>query len=49
MSESLKNNTHRVYVSEESEVDCSVMRALVPEVFGSAVSLCLQNDMLMPV
>ena len=43
VSESLKNNTLRAYPSEESEVDCSVMRALVPGVFGSAVLLSVRR------
>ena len=43
-SESLKNNTFRIYPSEESEVDCLVAKALVLGDFGSAVSLCLSAE-----
>ena len=39
-SESLKNNTFRIYPSEESEVDRLVTKALVLGDFVSAVSLC---------
>ena len=43
-SESLKNNTFRIYPSEESEVDCLVTKALVLGDFGSAVFLCLSAE-----
>ena len=43
-SESLKNNTFRIYPSEESEVDRLVTKALVLGDFGSAVSLCLSAE-----
>ena len=44
VSESLKNNTFRTYLSEESEVDCLVTKALVLGDFGSAVFLCLSAE-----
>ena len=44
MSESLKNNTFRIYPSEESEVDYLVTKALVLGDFGSVVSLCLSVE-----
>ena len=44
VSESLKNNTFRIYPSEESEVDRLVTKALVLGDFSSAVSLCLSAE-----
>ena len=39
-----RNNTFRIYPSEESEVDHLVTKALVLRDFGSAVSLCLCTE-----
>lgn len=43
-SESLKNNTFKIYPSDESETDRLVTKALVLGDFESAVSLCLSSD-----
>ena len=43
-SETVKNNTFRIYPSEESEVDRLVTKALVIGDFESAVSLCLSAE-----
>lgn len=43
-SDSLKNNTFRIYPSDESETDQLVTKALVLGDFESAVSLCLSSD-----
>ena len=43
-SERLKNNTFRIYLSEESKVNHLVTKALVLGDFGSAVSLCLSAE-----
>ncbi|KAL1741502.1 hypothetical protein HDZ31DRAFT_66861 [Schizophyllum fasciatum] len=43
-SESLKDNTFRIYPSEESETDRLITKALVLGDFDSAVSLCLSCD-----
>ncbi|KAL5498571.1 SEC31 [Sanghuangporus vaninii] len=43
-SETLKNNTFRIYPSEESEFDCLVTKSLVLGDFESAVSLCLATE-----
>ncbi|KAG6916940.1 hypothetical protein DXG01_004627 [Tephrocybe rancida] len=44
ISEVTKNNTFRIYPSDESEVDRLVTKALVLGDFESAVSLCLSSD-----
>ncbi|KAI0747191.1 hypothetical protein C8Q80DRAFT_1179960 [Daedaleopsis nitida] len=43
-SETLKDNTFRIYPSDESETDRLVTKALVLGDFESAVSLCLSSD-----
>ncbi|KAG2068579.1 transport protein [Suillus decipiens] len=43
-SENLKNNTFRIYPSDESETDGLVTKALVLGDFESAVSLCLSAE-----
>ena len=43
-SKSLKNNTFRIYPSEESKVDHLVTKVLVLRDFSSAVSLCLSTE-----
>lgn len=43
-SESLKNNTFRIYPNDESETDRLVTKALVLGDFESAVSLCLSTE-----
>ncbi|KAG1730307.1 hypothetical protein EDB19DRAFT_1740751 [Suillus lakei] len=43
-SENLKNNTFRIYPSDESETDGLVTKALVLGDFESAVSLCLSVE-----
>lgn len=43
-SGSLKNNTFRIYPSDESETDRLVTKALVLGDFESAVSLCLSSE-----
>ncbi|KAI0634701.1 hypothetical protein C8Q77DRAFT_1103589 [Trametes polyzona] len=43
-SEVLKDNTFRIYPSDESETDRLVTKALVLGDFESAVSLCLSSD-----
>ena len=43
-SESLKNNTFKIYPFEESEVDHLVTKALMLGGFGSVVSLCLSTE-----
>ncbi|OBZ77263.1 Protein transport protein SEC31 [Grifola frondosa] len=43
-SEVLKNNTFRIYPTDESETDQLVTKALVLGDFESAVSLCLSSD-----
>ncbi|KAL1685967.1 hypothetical protein GGG16DRAFT_65216 [Schizophyllum commune] len=43
-SESLKDNTFRIYPSDESETDRLITKALVLGDFESAVSLCLSCD-----
>ena len=41
MSESLRNNTFRIYLSEKSEVNCLVIKVLVLRDFSSTVPLYL--------
>ena len=43
-SETLKNNTFRIYPSDESETDRLVTKAVVLGDFESAVSLCLSTE-----
>ena len=43
-SETLKDNTFRIYPNDESETDRLVTKALVLGDFESAVSLCLSSD-----
>ncbi|KAH9849003.1 hypothetical protein C2E23DRAFT_841396 [Lenzites betulinus] len=43
-SETLKDNTFRIYPTDESETDRLVTKALVLGDFESAVSLCLSSD-----
>lgn len=43
-SDTLKNNTFRIYPSDESETDRLVTRAVVLGDFESAVSLCLSTE-----
>ncbi|PSR74443.1 hypothetical protein PHLCEN_2v9855 [Hermanssonia centrifuga] len=43
-SDTLKNNTFRIYPNDESETDRLVTKALVLGDFESAVSLCLSSD-----
>jgi len=43
-SDTLKNNTFRIYPSDESETDQLVTKALVLGDFESAVSLCLSTE-----
>ncbi|TFY55456.1 hypothetical protein EVG20_g9311, partial [Dentipellis fragilis] len=43
-SETLKNNTFRIYPADESETDALVTKALVVGDFESAVTLCLSSE-----